>query len=40
MSYNKMDCRERWIRTDTGEIAKEGVISEEELQEEMELGSE
>lgn len=27
----------KWIRTDTGEVAKQEVISEEELQEEMEL---
>ena len=30
----------RWIRSDTGEIAKEDIVPEHELQEEMELNEE
>ncbi|MBN1253958.1 MAG: hypothetical protein JXA50_01620 [Deltaproteobacteria bacterium] len=29
----------KWIRSDTGEVAKQDIISEEELQEEMKLGA-
>lgn len=47
--YRDVECKiernweektRRWIRTDTGEIAKEDIIPERELQEDMELNQE
>jgi hypothetical protein len=47
--YRDIECRidrnwetktRRWIRLDTGEIAREDIIPEHELQEEMELNEE